>query len=137
VTDRGTGRLRSGLAALLSGVSASLDAIVDRFVAALGDLHSARDVGPLVELFAEDATLRKLGMPNEERGKEGARSFWSQYRDVFGSVDASFQHVASSDGIAFLKWTSEGTLRNGADFRYEGVSVLEAPGESIGSFMTS
>ena len=75
-----------------------MDVIVDRFVAALGDLHSNRDVGPLVELFAEDATLRKLGMPQEERGKEGARSFWRQYRDVFGSVDASFQHFASSDG---------------------------------------
>jgi hypothetical protein len=113
-----------------------MDVIVDRFVAALGDLHSNRDVGPLVELFAEDATLRKLGMPQEERGKKGARSFWRQYRDVFGSVDASFQHFVSSDGIAFLEWTSEGTLRNGADFRYEGVSVLEAQGESIGSFRT-
>jgi ketosteroid isomerase-like protein len=113
-----------------------MDAIVDRFVAALGDLHSTRDVGPLVELFAEDATLRKLGMPHEEHGEEGARSFWRQHRDVFGSVDASFQHVASSDGIAFLEWTSEGTLSSGADFRYEGVSVLEAHGDAIDSFRT-
>ena len=113
-----------------------MDDIVDRFVAALGDLHSTRDVGPLVELFADDATLRKLGMPHSEHGKEGARSFWHQYRDVFGSVDASFQHIASEDGIAFLEWTSEGTLSNGADFGYAGVSVLEAHGESIDSFRT-
>ncbi len=113
-----------------------MDDLVDRFVAALGDLHSTRDVDPLVDLFAEDATLRKLGMPHEEHGKDGARSFWRQYRDVFGSVDASFQHVASSDGIAFLEWTSAGTLSNGADFRYEGVSVLEGRGQSIGSFRT-
>lgn len=110
--------------------------IVDRFVAALGDLHSARDVDPLVELFAEDATLRKLGMPHEERGKEGARQFWLQYRDVFGSIDSKFQHVAHSDGIAFLEWTSEGTLSNGAEFSYEGVSVLEASGDTIDAFRT-
>lgn len=110
--------------------------IVDRFVAALGDLHSSRDADPLVELFAEDATLRKLGMPREERGKEGARQFWLQYRDVFGDVDSKFQHVARSDGIAFLEWTSAGTLRNGADFSYEGVSVLEARGDTIDSFRT-
>jgi hypothetical protein len=110
--------------------------IVDRFVAALGDLHSSRDVDPLVDLFAENATLRKLGMPHEEHGKEGARNFWSQYRDVFGSVDASFHHVARSDGIAFLEWTSAGTLSNGTDFRYGGVSVLEAGEESIDSFRT-
>jgi ketosteroid isomerase-like protein len=113
-----------------------MDEIVDRFVTALGELHSTRDVDPLVDLFADDANLRKLGMPHEERGKDGARNFWRQYRDVFGSIEASFDHVVSSDGIAFLEWTSTGTLRNGSDFRYEGVSVLEASGQSIGSFRT-
>lgn len=110
--------------------------IVDRFVAALGDLHSNRNADPLVELFADDATLRKLGMPHEERGKEGARQFWLQYRDVFGSVDSKFQHIARSDGIAFLEWTSSGTLSNGSEFSYEGVSVLEAGGDTIKSFRT-
>jgi limonene-1,2-epoxide hydrolase len=113
-----------------------MDEIVDRFVAALGDLHSTREVDPLVDLFAEDASLRKLGMPHEVQGKDGARTFWRQYRDVFGSIEASFHHVASSDQIAFLEWTSTGTLRNGSDFRYEGVSVLEASGQSIDSFRT-
>ena len=46
-----------------------MDSIVDRFVAVLGDLHSTRDVGALVELFADDATLRKLGMPQKTTAK--------------------------------------------------------------------
>lgn len=110
--------------------------LAERFVAALDDLHHHRDVGPLVDLFADDATLSKVGMPHQERGKQGARAFWQQYRDVFGSIDASFRHTASGEGIAFLEWTSEGTLSNGDDFRYDGVSVLEARGETIDAFRT-
>ncbi|HVR00238.1 MAG TPA: hypothetical protein VMS16_15755 [Mycobacterium sp.] len=113
-----------------------MDAIVDRFVAALGDLHSTRDVGPLVELFADDATLRKLGMPHEERGRR-ARAASGVNTATSSAASAHLSDTSQVvTGIAFLDWTSEGTLSNGADFRYAGVSVLEARVESIDSFRT-
>lgn len=110
--------------------------LAKRFVAALDDLHRNRDVEPLIDLFADDATLTKVGMPRQERGKQGARAFWQQYRDVFGSIDASFRHTVTGDGVAFLEWTSDGTLSDGSDFRYDGVSVLEAQGDTIDAFRT-
>ena len=42
----------------------------------------------------------------------------------------------SEDGIAFLEWTSHGTLRDGSDFSYQGVSVLEAESDLIDAFRT-
>lgn len=110
--------------------------LAQQFVAALDNLHRNREVEPIADLFTDDATLSKVGMPHQEHGKQGARAFWQQYRDVFGSIDASFRHTASGDGIAFLEWTSEGTLSDGTDFRYDGVSVLEAQGETIDAFRT-
>ncbi len=120
----------------LCGYPLGMQEMAQRFVAALGDLHRNRDVEPLVDLFADDATLSKVGMPHQERGKQGARAFWQQYREVFGSIDASFRHTASGDGIAFLEWTSEGTLSDGSDFRYDGVSVLHTRGDAIDAFRT-
>lgn len=113
-----------------------MEKLTERFVSALGDLHRSRDVDPLVDLFADDATLSKVGMSHSERGKQGARTFWLQYRGVFDSIDASFRHTVIGDGISVLEWTSEGTLSDGTDFRYDGVSVLEARGDAIEAFRT-
>ncbi len=110
--------------------------MTQQFVAALDQLHHRRDVGALVELFAEDATLDKAGVPHGELGKEGARNFWEQYRAVFDDIEASFRHRIDGDEIAFLEWTSKGTLRGGTPFSYAGVSVLESHGDSINAFRT-
>jgi len=40
------------------------------------------------------------------------------------------------DDIAYLEWTSTGTLADGADFGYDGVSVLESTGDTIETFRT-
>jgi limonene-1,2-epoxide hydrolase len=113
-----------------------MQAITEQFVAALTDLHRNRESGPLVDLFAEDAKLSKVGMPHEDHGKDGAREFWERYRDVFDSIDATFSRIASDERVAFLEWTSQGTLKDGSDFRYQGVSVLEAEGDLINTFRT-
>lgn len=110
--------------------------LTKRFLSALDQLHRDRDVEPIVDLFSDDATLNKAGMPHGQRGKDGARTFWKQYRDVFGDIDASFQHTVTDDGIAYLEWTSHGTLADGKDFSYDGVSVLEATGETLDAFRT-
>ena len=110
--------------------------MTERFVTALGDLHQKREVEPLVDLFADDATLDKAGIPHGRSGKDGARTFWQEYRDVFDRIDATFTHTVTDDDLAYLEWTSEGTLRDGTDFRYDGVSVLESKDEEIGAFRT-
>jgi ketosteroid isomerase-like protein len=113
-----------------------VDDLTKKFVNALGELHRADDVEPLVAIFADDATLNKAGMPHGQSGKDGARTFWEQYRRVFGEIDSTFHHVVTGDGIAFLEWTSTGTLTNGSKFSYDGVSVLESGGDEIEAFRT-
>jgi len=110
--------------------------MTQQFVAALDELHQQREVGALVALFGDDATLDRAGLPRGERGKDGARAFWEQYRDVFGDIDASFRNRVGGDQIAFLEWTSKGTLRDGTAFAYDGVSVLESHGDTIDAFRT-
>lgn len=110
--------------------------LTKQFVSALEDLHRDRNVGPLVELFSDDATLDKAGMPHGQHGKDGARTFWEQYRNVFDELEATFQHTLTDDGIAYLEWTSQGTLTDGSNFSYSGVSVLESNGDSINAFRT-
>lgn len=113
-----------------------MDDLTQKFVNALGELHRGDDVEPLVALFTDDATLNKAGMPHGQSGKDGARTFWEQYRRVFGEIDSTFHNVVTGDGIAFLEWTSTGTLSNGSAFSYDGVSVLESGGDEIEAFRT-
>ncbi|TQR83514.1 nuclear transport factor 2 family protein [Mycobacterium hodleri] len=113
-----------------------MDDLTQKFVNALGELHRGDDVEPLVALFTDDATLDKAGMPHGQSGKDGARTFWEQYRRVFGEIDSTFHNVVTGDGITFLEWTSTGTLTNGSAFSYDGVSVLESGGEEIEAFRT-
>jgi ketosteroid isomerase-like protein len=110
--------------------------MTERFVTALRELHQNREVEPLVDLFADDATLNKAGIPHGQSGKDGARAFWEEYREVFDDIDATFTHTVTDDGLAYLEWRSEGTLRDGTDFCYDGVSVLESRNEEIGAFRT-
>lgn len=58
-----------------------MQVITEKIVAAVSDLHRNREVQPLVDLFTDDASLTKVGMPHEDRGKEGAQEFWQRYRD--------------------------------------------------------
>jgi len=110
--------------------------LTDRFIDALHRLHADRDVEPLAALFADDATLSKLGDHNEEQGPDGARRFWADYRNVFDAIEATFTHTTSSDTSVALEWTSTGSLANGRSFSYAGVSVLEGDGSSITGFRT-
>lgn len=82
------------------------------------------------------AVTSKVGMPHAEHEKQGAPKSWERYRDVFDDIGATFERVVSEDRIAFLEWTSQGRLRDGSDFRYQGVRVLEAGGDLIDAFRT-
>lgn len=106
------------------------------FVNALHELHQNRDVDPLVELFDDDAVLSKAGVPHDQHGIEGARAFWNDYRDVFDTIESTFEHTVINDSLVFLEWKSTGVLKNGTDFQYDGVSVLEGGDGRIAAFRT-
>ena len=52
------------------------------------------------------------------------------------SCDADFRHTVTDDELAYLEWTSKGTLHDGTEFSYDGVSVLESRGGAITAFRT-
>lgn len=110
--------------------------LIERFVGALDELHYDGNIEPLVQLFGKNASLVRAGMPYGQRGAEGARTFWTEYRNVFDHIDAAFTHTTIDHAIAYLEWTSHGTLVDGTEIDYEGVSVLEATGETIEAFRT-
>lgn len=110
--------------------------LTQQFTDALHRLHAERDVEPLVALFADEATLSKLGDQHETTGQDGARHFWQEYREVFDDVEATFTHTTEGDGTVVLEWTSRGTLAEGSAFGYAGVSVLEGSEQRIGAFRT-
>ena len=73
--------------------------MTQRFVTALRELHQNREVDQLVDLFADDATLNKAGIPHGQKRKDGARMSWREYRDVFDEIGAFRTYY---DTAAFL-----------------------------------
>jgi len=108
--------------------------IAQRFIEALGRLESERDLEPIVAAFAESCEVGNVLVPEQFRGRDGARTFWTEYRDAFGEVRSSFRNVVAAEGRAALEWTSEGTGASGEPFRYDGVSILEMADGGITRF---
>lgn len=106
----------------------------ERFAAALQESEARKDPGPVAGLFGDDAELSNLA--HEERGADGARRFWQEYLDAFGTIRSEFSAIKQADGWALLEWTSEGTLPAGKPVKYRGVSILEVDGERVSKFRT-
>jgi len=108
--------------------------LAQRFIDALGRLEQDGDAEPLVQLFADDCTLRNAASHRVFRGREDVRHFWREYRGSFRDVRSRFRSVAPSDGTVALEWSTEGTAPDGNPIRYEGVSILEIDGSRIRRF---
>lgn len=106
------------------------------FMRRLKQAEGSRDVGPLVEVFADDAELLNLAHKGPARGRAGAERFWRDYLDAFKTVRSEFTHTIEGDGGTLLEWESSGELPNGSPIRYRGVSVLEAAGDKVKRFRT-
>ena len=102
-----------------------MHSMTERFTAALHRIDSDRDVAPMLELTGDDAELMKLDERNETSGKDGAKTFWEDYRNVFGDLETTFTGSVIGETSAALEWTSTGTLRSGSPFTYRGVTVIE------------
>lgn len=108
--------------------------VADRFVKALRKLEEDRDVGPLVEIHAEDCDVGNVAVSRTFSGHEGLREFWTSYRSTFDEMKSEFLNVFADDvGHAALEWSTEGTS-NDNRVSYEGVSILEIEGDKVSRF---
>jgi hypothetical protein len=105
--------------------------IAGRFIDALHTLESDRSADALGELYADGSVSGNSATTRTYDGPDGAREFWSGYREAFGEIRSEFRNVVSTDGAAALEWTSTGTLAGGDDVTYEGVTVLEVEADRI------
>ncbi len=110
--------------------------LTERFAEALHRIDADRDTGPMLELTADDAELMKLDGNHRASGKDGAKTFWEDYRDVFGDLETTFTHTVVGEDIAALEWTSTGTLRSGKPFEYNGVTVIQGDDEKVSGVRT-
>ena len=110
--------------------------ITQRFLDALAALERQRSVEAMVEVFSDAARLSRLGRP-AERGREGVRRFWQEYREQFGDlVESEFSRLIEAQEVVTLEWKTEGELSTSRRISYTGVSVFEFAGDEITDFRT-
>ncbi len=108
-----------------------------KFVDALHALEQQGNVEQIASLFADNAELTNPQLHQPMRGRDGARHFWSEYRDAFGDIRSSFKVTVESENTSALEWVSEGTMRaTGKPFRYGGVTILEWSADRVSRFAT-
>lgn len=110
--------------------------ITQRFLDALAALESRRSLEAMTEVFSNAARLSRLGRP-AERGRDGVRSFWQEYRDQFGDrVESQFSRLIETEQVVTLEWSTDGVLSTSRPISYTGVSVFEFDGDEITDFRT-
>jgi len=124
-TAEGAGRGESARERAAASAGARGTAKAQRFVEALYRLEYKGDTDSIASLFADDAEVSNPTDDEPHRGREGARAFWSKYRQSFDHVHSAFRNIVEADDAALLEWSSEGRTAAGDDFAYDGVSVLE------------
>lgn len=108
--------------------------VAEQFIEALRALEESRDLEKIVGIYAEDCEVGNIISPEKFHGHNGAREFWTKYRDTFGEVRSEFRNRIITDTRAALEWTTSGTTTNGAPINYDGVSLLEIEGDRITRF---
>ena len=108
--------------------------IIEQFTDALSRLETERDLDAIVSLFASDCEVGNVVVPEKFHGPEGAREFWTKYRDTFHELKSTFRNEITSEMRAALEWTTRATSADGRPFEYDGVSVLEMDGSKIKRF---
>ncbi len=108
--------------------------IGDRFIQALEALETQKALEPLAGLFCEDCEISNLMAHTPYQGRVGARRFWTEYLHAFESVRSRFIHRTDHEDLVTLEWISEGKLRNGERFEYQGVTLLGIEGGRVKRF---
>jgi hypothetical protein len=134
MTQEGYGHDMAGMQE--RGETATEETVVDAFMHALQELERTKDPELLARLFDESAELGRFGHADLVHGRDGARKFWNAYLEQFDTVHSDFTYITEGDTDATLEWTSEGKTRDGRQFRYTGVSILEFENCQISRFRT-
>ena len=103
-------------------------ALTKRFADALHAVDESEEaIDAMVELFAEGAEIRNAALDLEEQtleGREGARSFWTTYREQLTDVSTTFRHTTSGEGSGGLFWITSGKGADGEPVEYHGATLL-------------
>lgn len=108
--------------------------ITEKFIEALGKLEESEDIETIVSLFGDGCEVGNVTLTKSLSGSDGAKEFWTNYRQTFDQIKSTFKNKNVNGNIAMLEWTSEGTGSGGNEINYEGVSVLEIENDKIKRF---
>ena len=106
----------------------------EKFIDALNDLEANKNVEGIVKMFADDCETGNVALTATMHGTDGAREFWTDYRNTFGEVKSAFKNKIISENVSALEWTTVGLSSEGHEINYEGVSILEFDGDKITRF---
>jgi ketosteroid isomerase-like protein len=106
--------------------------IAARFKQALQQTEQSRDPSAVASLFREGARLTNLG---GDHGTD-AHKFWQVYLEQFSDIRSEFTAETISERSAALEWQSRGTLTDGREVDYRGVSVIDFEGDALTGFRT-
>lgn len=105
--------------------------IAKKFIDALHKLEESRDAGEIASLYADNAEVVNVVTPHTFTGQDGAREFWTKYRETFGEMRSEFRNEIVTDNRAALEWTTTGNANGGNEIEYSGVTILEIEGDKI------
>lgn len=103
----------------------------DAFITALRTLERDRDAEPLAALYADDATCGNTATTRTFTGPDGAREFWTGYRETFDTIESDFRIAVEDEDAIALEWVSTGTLAGGEEVRYEGTTIVAVAGDKV------
>lgn len=103
----------------------------DAFITALRTLERDRDAEPLASLYADDATCGNTATTRTFTGPDGAREFWTGYRETFDTIESEFRIAVEDEDAVALEWVSTGSLAGGEEVRYEGVTIVALDGDHV------
>ena len=109
--------------------------IAEKFMDALQTIEKENEVDALVELFSDEASLKRMTHKSYE-GKGEAKKFWQEYLEPFDTIATEFFKVTEDDETVVLEWESKGKLANGHDIDYRGVSSFDTEGGEVVRFRT-
>ncbi|MDQ4122448.1 MAG: nuclear transport factor 2 family protein [Acidobacteriota bacterium] len=105
--------------------------LAENFINALHKLEETSDPQEIASLYAENAEIVNVVSPKNFTGAEGAREFWTRYRETFGEMRSEFRNKIVAENRAALEWTTQGTSKDNHEITYSGVTILEFDGDKI------
>ena len=109
--------------------------MAEKFMNSLQTIEKENEVDALVELFSDEASLKRMTHKSYE-GKGEAKQFWQEYLEPFDTISTEFFKVTEDDETVVLEWESKGKLANGHDIDYRGVSSFDTKGGKVVRFRT-